>query len=168
MTTAIDEAPSAGRRAFRNDAYVDRVFERVRSYVSASPESIIGDGAAGLHLRRAGLDLSREVEVTLGDLEMGSRFARISLHWADARLPSRFPVLDAVLEINPAVSDGRPTTQLVFTGSYRPPFGALGIAADRLVGRYLVLQSVDEFLGRLVRRLEREIPPDPVRWKEEP
>jgi hypothetical protein len=67
---------------------------------------------AGLHVRRVGLDVSRDIQFTRGDLEMGSRFARIPLRWADARRPSLFPVLDAVLEIYPAVHDTRQMTEL--------------------------------------------------------
>jgi hypothetical protein len=167
MSVAIDQARPASGRTFRVAVYVDRAFDRVRSYVTASPDCLLGDGVTGVPVRWAGLELSRNVRVTGGDLEMGSRFARLPLQWADARRPGCFPVLDAMLEINPAVSGGRPTTQLVLSGSYRPPFGRFGAAADVLFGRYLVHRSVDRFVAGLVGALEREIPPDVVRWREE-
>lgn len=168
MTAAIDDARLQAARTFRVDAFVDREFERVRSYVSASPECLLGDGVTSVHVGWAGLDLSRPIRVTGGDLQMGSRFARILLRWADARHPERFPVIDATLEINPAMYGQRPTTQLLFFGSYRPPFGRIGAAADALFGHHLVLQSVDQFLARLAGCLERDIPPEPVRWRKEP
>ena len=168
MTATIDEEarPLAGR-TFRVDAFVDREFERVRSYVSASPECLLGEGVTSVHLVWAGLELSRRIRVTGGDLEMGSRFARMPLRWADAERPTRFPVLDATLEINPAMYGQRPTTQLVLSGSYLPPFGRFGAAADALFGQHLVRRSVDRFLGRLAGSLEREIPPGRIRWREE-
>jgi hypothetical protein len=168
MTAAIDEARPVAGRTFRVDAYVDREFERVRSYVSASPECLLGDGVTSVHVGWAGLDLSRPIRVTGGDLEMGSRFARIPLRWADARHPERFPLIDATLELNPAMYGQQPTTQLVLSGSYLPPFGRFGAAADVLFGHHLVLQSVDQFLARLAGCLERDIPPEPARWRKEP
>lgn len=168
MTAAIDEARPRAGRTFSVDSYLEREFERVRSYVSASPECLLGDGVTSVHVGWAGLDLSRPIRVTGGDLDMGSRFARIALRWADARHPERFPVVDATLEINPARNDQRPMTQLVLSGSYLPPFGRFGAAADLLFGHHLVLQSVDHFLGRLAECLERDIPPEPVRERKEP
>jgi len=168
MTAAIDDARPKAGHAFRVDTYVDREFERVRSYASASPECLLGDGVTSVPLSWAGLELSRVVRVTGGDLAMGSRFARMPLRWADARHPERFPVLDATLEINPATSGDRRTTQLVLVGGYVTPFGPLGGAVDVLFGRRLVLRSVNQFLGRLAERLERDIPPETFRHKEEP
>jgi hypothetical protein len=176
MTAATEPSRPVGWRPFRRHAIVDRAFDPVRSYLSAAPARLLGDRAAtpaggdgvptGLHLRRVGLDMSREARVVLGDLETGSRFARIQLKWADARRPKLFPVLEALLEITPAASDDGPKTRLVLSGGYVPPFGRLGAAADRLIGRRLVLQSVDSFLGRFAESLEQDLPPEPVRqWQ---
>ena len=168
MTTATERDHPPGWRAVRDSVYVDRAFDRVRSYVSASPECLFGDRAAGLHIRLGGVDVSRDVRLTHGDLETGSRFARMPLRWADARRPKLFPLLEATLEINPAVHGGDPTTQLALRGEYVPPLGRLGAAVDTFIGHRLVLQSVKRFLGELVARLERDIPPEPVRSREEP
>ena len=173
MTAATEQARPVGWRPFRRDAVVDRAFDPVRSYLSAAPARLLGDGSTapaggdgvrtGLHVRRAGLDMSRDARVVLGDLETGSRFARIELKWADARRPKLFPLLEALLEITPAVSEDRPTTRLALSGGYVPPFGRFGAVADRLVGRRLVLQSVERFLGRFAESLEQDLPPEPVR-----
>ncbi|MGH9009834.1 MAG: hypothetical protein ACRDYF_08325, partial [Acidimicrobiia bacterium] len=79
MTAATEQSRPTGWRPFRHDTDVDRAFDKVRSYLSATPGRLLGDGPAaesggagrrtGLHVRRAGLDLSREVRVVLGDLE---------------------------------------------------------------------------------------------------
>ena len=160
MTATIDRhAHLGGSRAFRVEAYVDREFERVRSYISASPDCLAGDGVAALRLGCMGLDLSRPVVVTIGDVEMGSRFARTALRWADARRPGRFPVLNGTVEINPARAGGRESTQLIFSGTSVAPFGRLGAVLDGLLGRHLVSRSVQGFVARLAERLEREIPP---------
>lgn len=161
MTVAAEQPPLPGWRAFRGEASVDRGFDRVRSYLSAVPDRVLGDAPTGLHVRRAGLDVSREVRVVVGDLEVGRRLIRGRLWWADARQPHLFPILDATLEITPAGSEVRPSTRLLLYGWYSPPLGRLGTVADRLGGHRLVMESVEQFLVGLAGRLEAELPADP-------
>src|SRR6266508_3126761 len=83
------------QREVRHFAYVDRDFGQVRSYLTAAPERLLPDHPpsrdpggglrTGLHLHRAGLDVSRDVRVVLGDLQMSARSVRAPLHWEDAR-----------------------------------------------------------------------------------
>jgi hypothetical protein len=111
-------------------------------------------------VRRAGVVLSRDVRVALGDLEMSTRWVRVPLRWEDARRPDLFPVVEASLEIVP-VSPGRPaTTQVGFIGRYEPPLGRLGALADTLAGNRVVFESIELFLEDLVDRLERDLPPE--------
>ena len=172
---AIDtEAPRwTGWRPVRHFAYVDRAFSQVRSYLAAAPSRLLGDNLAAdgerggqltdLHLQRAGVDVSRNVRVLLGDIEIAPRCIRIPLHWEDARRPGLFPVLAATLEIAPVASGPRPTTQLLLAGRYGPPLGRLGALADTVAGHRVVLESVERFLDGLTDRLERDLPkPAPV------
>lgn len=156
-----------GWRPVRHFAYVDRPFSQVRSYVAATPGRLFGHGpAAGgrggqltdLHLQRAGLDVSRDVRVLRGDMEVTHRRVRIPLHWEDARRPGLFPVLAATLEIVPVASGRHQTTQLALLGRYEPPLGRLGALADTVAGHRVVLESVERFLEGLVERLERDLP----------
>lgn len=173
MAPATEHHPPVAWRAFGQDASVARRFAAVRSYLSAAPGRLLGDsraagpdlteGRTGLHVRRAGLDVSREVQVVLGDLEMEGHSMRIPVRWADARRPRFFPVLEATLEITPAGPDSGPATRLALSGRYVPPLGRLGVVADTLAGHRVVLESVDRFLGDLVERLERDLPPEPAR-----
>jgi hypothetical protein len=114
-----------------------------------------------LHLHRVGLDISRDVRVVLGDLQLSTRSLRAPLHWEDARRPGLFPVLDATLELIPVVSGRHHTTQIGFVGWYEPPLGWLGAVADSLAGKRLILESVEEFVEGLAARLEREFPEAP-------
>jgi hypothetical protein len=183
MAPARDHYPGVTWRAFRQDAHVARGFAAVRSYLAAVPGRVLGDslaarsdpteGRTGLHVRRAGLDVSRDVQVVLGDLEMDARSMRIPVSWADAGRPRLFPVLEATLEITPAGADSRSQTQrshtqLALSGRYAPPLGRLGVVADMLAGHHLVLESVDRFLGDLVERLGRDLPPEPAPAAEAP
>ena len=172
MTAPTDQPRQVGWHAFRHETEVARAFDRVRSYLSADPRRLLGDGAAGmpdgeigrtgLHLHRAGLDLSRPVRVLMGDLEVGSRLVRIPISWADAQRPNLFPALEGTLQIIPATNQGPATTHIDLAGRYVPPFGRLGGVANAVAGRHLVQESVERFLAALTERLERELPPDPV------
>jgi hypothetical protein len=158
-------------REVRHYAYVDRDFGQVRSYLTAAPERLLrertpprdagGGLRTGLHLHRAGLDVSRDVRVVLGDLLMSARSVRAPLHWEDASRPGLFPVLDATLELIPVASGRHHTTQIGFVGRYETPLGWLGAVADSLAGNRLVLESVEEFVEGLAGRLERELPDAP-------
>jgi hypothetical protein len=162
-----------GWRAVRHFAYVDRAFRDVRRYVAAAPARILADGrvddAAGaggptteLHVRRAGLDLTRDVRTVMGDLTVGIHNARLPLRWEDAARPDLFPVLDATFELAPVSAGRHPMTQLGLFGRYQPPLGRLGSVADTLAGHRIVLESVERFLDELAHRLERELPaPEP-------
>ena len=172
MTETAALSPStdhpARRRTVRQFAYVDRAFRDVRRHVASAPTRILGDGrpqasgdpdepTAGLHVRRAGLDLVRDVRMVMGDLEVGIHNARLPLRWEDAAHPDLFPILDATFELAPVSAAHHPMTQLGLFGRYQPPFGRFGSLADTLAGRRIVLESVEGFLDELARRLEREL-----------
>jgi hypothetical protein len=150
-------------RPIRRVAHVRREFDRIRSYVTVNPAAVLGDRPAGLHVRRAGLDMSRDVRFVVGDLEIGGHSVRIPLRWADARRPELFPVLDAVLTIAPEWCDGRGAARLDLAGHYRPPFGRLGAVISALGGYRLLVESVERFLAAFAERLEEELPPEVIR-----
>src|SRR5688500_20275666 len=97
----MEHHPPMTWRAFRQDAHVARRFAAVRSYLSAAPGRLLGDsraagvdlteGRTGLHVRRAGLDVSREVQVVLGDLEIDGPSLRIPLRGTDPSRARVFP-----------------------------------------------------------------------------
>lgn len=49
----------------------------------------------------------------------------------------------------------RDRTQLVFSGTYRPPFGPLGALFDRLFGRRAARATARDLLARIADELER-------------
>jgi hypothetical protein len=147
-------------RAIRRDAFVERAFDPIRSYLSVNPGAVLGDLPAYLHVRAAGLDVSRNVRADRGDLEVGGHLVRIPLEWSDVRRPRLFPVVEATLEVTPESHDGRSATRLHLDGRYRLPFGRFGAVVAALAGHRLLLQSVDRFLAGLSERLELELPPE--------
>lgn len=168
-----------GWRSIRYFAYLDRAFRDVRRAMAADPQQILagpsgspGDGESApvteLRVRRAGFDLSRDVRMAIGEIEIGMHSARLPLRWEDATRPQLFPMLDAVLEIAPVHAGRRTMTQFGLLGHYRPPFGRLGGLADSLAGQRIVVESVEQFLDDLVQRFGAGLPePEPEGEPEE-
>ena len=161
-----------GWRTIRHFAYVDRPFRDVRRAVAAAPQRILAgqsgsnDGALApvteLRVRRARFDITRDVRMILGDIEIGIHSARLPLRWEDATRPGLFPILDATLEVAPVRAGRHAMTQLGLFGRYRPPFGRLGGLADDLAGHRIVVESVERFLDDLVDRFQADLPePEP-------
>jgi uncharacterized membrane protein len=49
------------------------------------------------------------------------------------------------------------STELVFTGEYRPPGGLVGLVVDRLVGGRVALSTAEEFLEDLGAAIETDL-----------
>ena len=70
----------------------------------------------------------------------------VPLRWtATGPLGSAFPVLDANIELTANGS----ATELMIVGSYRPPFGALGVALDRVVMHTVAQATIRRFAAQL-------------------
>jgi hypothetical protein len=149
-------------RSIRQFAYVDRPFRDVRRHVARAPGRALGAPTAPLHVARMGVDVQRDIRITIGEMEVWPRGARLPFRWEDARQPGMFPVLDAAIEFSPVRSGAHDMTQLVLSGSYQPPLGPIGSLADDVAGHRVVVESVEEFLDRLAARLEAALgAPDP-------
>ena len=82
---------------------------------------------------------------------------RLHLRWEAERATSLLPTMDGDLIAHP-IAKGE--TQLAFYGSYRPPLGVLGSAADTLLLHRVAEASVHRFVKELAARVERTIPAD--------
>lgn len=159
-------APSEDRRAdgwrkIRHYAYVERPFDDVWGLLARSPGQVLGRASeasyarvASLHVKRAGVEMSRDVRLRFGGLVCDEHRARLSLRWEDAHRPRLFPVLEAVLELAPLKSGRYQITQIGIVGRYRPPFGAMGGLADRLAGEAVAEETVARFLEDISCRIE--------------
>jgi hypothetical protein len=159
MSPMLEEAAMTGPRErwrpLHEFAYIDRAFRDVRRRLADRPGEIV-PGSATAYL--AGIDLTRDVHMVVGDLQIGHKTAWLTIHWEDLRHPGLFPLLDATLEFMPVGAGHRPTTQVGLRGQYRPPLGGLGGLADSLAGNRVVQQSVQAFLGELAVHLEEALP----------
>jgi hypothetical protein len=105
----------------------------------------------GLPLRGA---LRRSVRVMFhlhpDETERGRAHDAIAFAW---RAPSRWlPDFHGELRIRIATVR---RTRVMIESSYRPPFGALGSAFDRLIGRRLARATLTDLLERVVTHLEQ-------------
>lgn len=172
-----EERPADGWREIRHYAYVERPFDDVWALLARSPGQLLGRASeasyirmASLHVRRAGVEMVRDVRVRFGGVVCEEKRARLSLRWEDAHHPRLFPVLEAVLELAPLKNGRQDITQIGIAGRYHPPFGAIGGLADRLAGEAVAEDSVARFVNDLARRVEALIaePPAPTEDRRPP
>ena len=168
---STEEQKDTTWREVRHYAYVQRPFAGVAELLATAPERVVGrpgettgphEGLAGLHIHRAGVDLSRDVRITIGGVVLDEDAARLALHWEDAHQPKLFPVMEAVLELAPLTAGRHRVTQVGLVGRYRPPLGRLGAVADTWAGHRVVMESIAGFLENIADRIETEIQPPAV------
>jgi hypothetical protein len=107
-----------------------------------------------LRFELGGGAVTRRVEARVGPLINGHGRMTVPLHWKAAERPNLFPVMDGELRITD-IGDGRIDLRLV--GEYAPPLGALGAAADAVVGRRVAEKSLRAFLVAVAQRLEASL-----------
>lgn len=156
MRVAGDLIASAARwQGLGAAAY--RKGEEMRSRVG--PRS----GPSGSGSLGAPRPLAKEVVIALGHAEMGRSVVTVPVTWRATGAAALFPRLEGEIEVTP-LAPAR--TQLRFRGSYRPPFGALGNAVDRLLmarfARATVVDWVDAVARQIAADLSDQSPPDDV------
>lgn len=134
--------------------YIDRPFLEARrlvlNIIDGLPE------AAGIAYRegeqmqmRAGVApglLSKAVRVRVGDpVDVGAETA-IPVSWKATGPTRLFPVMEGELVI---AGIGSAETQLIFRGSYHPPFGGLGKAIDKILLHRIAEATAKYFVDRI-------------------
>jgi hypothetical protein len=113
---------------------------------------------------------SRLVRVRFTDPSYHEGTMSLGLRWEAIGFTGKlFPALDADIRL----TDDDDGARVTLTGSYRPPFGALGVELDRLVLRTVATATIRALLARLAAYLENApaVAPDvsPVMlWSAEP
>lgn len=97
----------------------------------------------------AGRRITRRVEIGYGPLMEEDDVLAIPVWWQDAVHPDLFPTFDGGIELR---GDER-GTELWLVGSYQPPLGALGGFGDSILGRRVVLATLEKFLAGVADRL---------------
>jgi hypothetical protein len=158
------------RREIRFYDYVNHPYERVRDALrhdalavfqlaTKSAVSRAQSVATELHVDVGGIGIKAEIKVSVKNIEekvdtIPSPSASLLLEWEATTLPSLFPVMKAELAIYPLTAT---ETQLDFSGTYEPPFGALGKAMNAVVGYRIAEASVHRFVSDVAEYLRQTI-----------
>ncbi len=149
--------------------YVEQPFDRVCDELRSRATSVFHEAtagavtraaqvAAGLHVRLAGVEISRDVQVRVKSyVEYESRADRrmtVELEWQSADLPSLYPVMQASLHVYPVCDT---ETQLDFHGNYEPPLGVLGKAVNAVIGHRIAEASVHQFMQDVTSYLNKKL-----------
>ena len=152
--------------------YVNRPFGEVRELLrqraltllqraTTSASARASEVGASLHAGAGAIDVSVDVRIHLHAVrdEEGvagmSPITRITLGWEAARATALFPVMKAELSFWPLTAT---ETQLEIEGTYHPPLGLVGDAADAAVGHRVAEATVHRFLDDVVEQIRRELP----------
>ena len=132
------------RDALRQDALT--VFQSATKAAASRAQSI----AAELHVDVGGMGVKTDIRISVKNIEekvpdaLSTPATRLLLEWEAATMPRLFPLMKAELAIYPLTST---ETQLDFSGTYEPPFGAVGKAVNAIVGHRIAEVSVHRFIS---------------------
>lgn len=117
--------------------------------LSTSQDACDQESASLVWAGEAGLP--KLVRVQVRELASSNESAGIAIRWeATGAGGAQFPVLDADVRLAPA---GDRVTVLTMAGSYRPPFGVLGHAVERVILDRIAVATVHNFLGQVAEQV---------------
>ena len=90
--------------------------------------------------------LSRSVPIELGPVQRSDDVATVPIRWHSLDSEALFPVFDGQLRLQ-RIADGR--SRLELKGSYKPPGGIVGRAADAIVMHSVAEATVEDFVHRV-------------------
>ncbi len=153
--------------------YVNRPYEQVSEALVLDAVGIFQRATVGatgraaklvstLKVDIAGVEVGKDVVIHVTRVNargaapghLGAAATRLVLEWQADTNASLFPAMHAELAVYP-LSSGE--TQLELTGTYDPPGGVLGGAADRLLGRKVAEAAVHRFVEDVARELSAEL-----------
>lgn len=110
-----------------------------------------------LHVPIGRFEIGRDVRIEVGDfVPQQVRSGYVPISWRAEQSAAMFPSVRAELEVA-ALSLDPPVTQVSLVGSYEPPFGPVGVAADDLLGHRVAEATVHRFVADVVRRIRQEL-----------
>jgi hypothetical protein len=134
------------------------VFERATQTATGRAHALVSN----LKVSIAGLEVGKNVVIRVGKVDpdteapghLASGAIRLDLEWHAETHRSLFPSMHASLLAYPLSAT---ETQLDLRGTYEPPGGVFGSAADRLVGHRIAEASVHRFLDAVADQLRVEL-----------
>lgn len=140
---------------------VDARFDRVCDVFRSDPTRVLGDTVnddgeivANLIAHLGGTEVNRDIriEIVAFDEPVGvAPGAHLLLRGDASHHPDLFPHLEARIDVIPMSND---RTALFFVGTYKPPFGILGGAADGVALHRYAEESLMRWFDGVVRRAE--------------
>lgn len=151
--------------------YVNHPYEQVRDRLSKDAPAVFQSAtkaaasraqsvASELRVDIGGIAVEADIRVCVKNIEVKDRqgvsdpVTRLQLEWEAAAMPRLFPLMKADLLIYPLTST---ETQLDFKGIYEPPLGALGKAANAVIGHRIAEASVHRFVTDVAEYLRRTL-----------
>ena len=142
---------------------VEHTVSECREAITAGPEqwfprlvSKVGDRSdkhlAAVGFKVSGLPVRKHVEVSLGEPMVTGDWVTIPISWKPTFPASLFPVFDGRVKLVPHL-DGH--TRLTVSGTYEPPFDALGRTLDEAgmhTAAEATLRELAESIGSAVNR----------------
>jgi hypothetical protein len=130
------------------------VFQSATKAAASRAQSI----ASELRVDFGAIGIEADIHISVNNIEEKDRegisdpVTRLQLEWEAATMPRLFPLMKAELSIYPLTAT---ETQLDFKGFYEPPFGALGKAANAIVGHRIAEASVERFVTDVAQYLRK-------------
>ncbi len=140
------------RDALRRDA--GGIFQRATRAAAARAGYIVATLRHELGAVEVGVDVHIEIAGGEEVVTRGEPTTTLRLHWMATRNAGLFPPMTATLAVYPLSPR---ETQLDLQGSYTPPLGVVGEAADALVGHRIAQATVLRFLQDVSARLRDEL-----------
>jgi hypothetical protein len=132
------------------------VFQSATKAAASRAESV----AAELHVDFAGVGVKADIKIVVKGIEekaadaASSASTKLLLEWEAATLPRLFPLMQGELSVYPLTST---ETQLDFSGTYEPPFGAVGKTMNAIAGHRIAEVSVHRFVSDVAGYLRQAL-----------
>jgi len=133
------------------------VFQSATKAAASRAQSV----AAELHVDFGGIGVKTDINISIKNIEekivdaTSTPTTRLLLEWEAATVPGLFPLMKGELSLYPLTST---ETQLDFSGSYEPPFGAVGRTMNAIVGHRIAEVSVHRFVSDVAGYLRQALP----------
>ena len=155
----------------RSYDYVNHPYERVRDTLKQNATTVFQSAtkaaasraesiAAELHVDFAGVGVKADINILIKGIEekaadgIATASTTLLLEWEAANLPRLFPLMQGELSIYPLTAT---ETQLDFSGTYQPPFGAVGKTMNAIAGHRIAEVSVHRFVSDVAGYLRRAL-----------
>ncbi len=161
---------STGRK-IRSYDYVNHPYDRVRDTLKQNAVAVFQSAtkaaasraesvAAELHVDFAGIGVKADIKIVVKGIEekpadaTSSASTKLLLEWEAATLPRLFPLMQGELSVYPLTAT---ETQLDFSGTYEPPFGAVGKTMNAIAGHRIAEASVHRFVSDVAGYLRQAL-----------